>query len=165
MVEAIDERSIEFRIKVAILAYPSLYQSTGRMGVLDQFFCTNGNGLEWHEGAMREKPVIKCESVTKAEAILRAGFEIPFRIWNDRRNPIMGPTMYPLCQYAKICNLPLNIRPDWLAAAREVLDFLKENRDAILEGSHTCKVSQDKWVSYVEKKIIVLERRHAQANV
>ena len=101
------EYAIEFRIKVAILSYPGLYQDTGRMGVLNQFFCVCGNGMEWHEGYIREKPPLRSDSIAKAEAILKAGFEIPFRFWDSKKKRILGPLMYPLSRHAKICNCSL----------------------------------------------------------
>jgi hypothetical protein len=44
--------------------------------------------------------------------------------------PIKG--LYPLCEYAKICNLPDNIKEDWLLGAQEALDLaLAVNADEL----------------------------------
>lgn len=33
-------------------------------------------------------------------------------------------TLYPLCEYAKILNIPADIKPDWKAAIKEFYDYL-----------------------------------------
>ena len=37
-------------------------------------------------------------------------------------------TMYPICQYAKIMNLPDDIKPDWLEAAKKAIQYANEGK-------------------------------------
>ena len=43
--------------------------------------------------------------------------------------------LYPLCQYGKVCNLPADIKEDWLAGAQEAVDLalmvIPESLDAV----------------------------------
>lgn len=36
---------------------------------------------------------------------------------------------YPLCEYAKICNIPDDIKNDWLLAAKKMIDIMDKNRE------------------------------------
>lgn len=53
---------------------------------------------------------------------------------------------YPLCEYAKICNIPDDIKPDWLEAVERMYNILNENQDRIREDG-LC------WLPIIKDKI------------
>lgn len=66
------------------------------------------------------------------------------RNWKQISETLGEPTrengkIYPLCEYAKILNIPEDIKPDWKQAAKEMYDWLVEHPD---------------WTSETDKKYI-----------
>lgn len=40
-------------------------------------------------------------------------------------------TFYPLCKYSRICNIPDDIKDDWLKAAKQMIDIMEEHKDLV----------------------------------
>jgi len=169
--------SLNDSIAKSIHDWPTLYAC--RTDVLHQYFCVNGNGMEWKNGVL----VDGYGSSTKAERDLmienedekvaelherssvaglsgdnlvkvsweiateearirvdvrRRNMETTFRVKNakllalipwkdDDKHPACDvnhcapKTIYPLCQYACMNEVPDDIQPDWLAGVREMI--------------------------------------------
>jgi hypothetical protein len=132
-------------IAKSIREYPKLFRDVtyekSRVKVLDQLFLTNGNGMEWRSGQIadrgsnprmrrntpgtepRQQRSISCSQAFEEDYFTREmveklnfnGFEFDSKLesryeWNP----------YPICQHAKIANVPDDVCPDWLAGAREI---------------------------------------------
>jgi hypothetical protein len=124
--------------------YPELYYD--RQTALNQLFCVNGNGYTWENGELvyedqrMERYVLK-EHVEKAdfsyakhlynigESIRRHSIE--FKTGKDGLNKYIErldeEKWYPICKYAKICNIPEDIKPDWLELVNECKALLLED--------------------------------------
>lgn len=83
--------------------------------------------------------------------------EIQRAYWNRRRRPSSERVLYPLCRYTKIVNLPLDIRPDWLVAAKKALEVVAPNLLRTKED--------DKYLDYAKKLIEYIEEREKGYNV
>lgn len=62
----------------------------------------------------------------------------------------------PVCGFSAICDLPDDIKPDWLAAAKEMYEFIDSHPELIAD------VDQDvfsKWMPRIKARITKLERR------
>ena len=109
-----------------------------RADAIDHLFFVIGNGYEWRKGALVRKldemdampdPFANHpnETIREVYAKLRA---------EEDAMPV-GPLpddgklrhFYPVCGYSKINTVPANVRPDWLALAREAAIMLSERSD------------------------------------
>lgn len=141
---------LEAHIKRALLLYPSVFPN--RWAVLHHWFAVNGNGLKWEKGKLVDinpKPFISVE-----EAITLATINHDMGVESYKGNLIekamtkfykdelvtdlnrinnweksikdMTPReeLYPLCRFAKMCNIPDNIHPEWLEAIKEFCNSL-----------------------------------------
>ena len=102
----------ENAIKAARLAYPGIYPT--RASVLNQWFCVIGNGMEWADGMLLGVG----DRHERAVERLKAGEEVT---WEEDKE---GFTFYPLGSFARFLCVPDDVRPDWLAGVREVLDLV-----------------------------------------
>lgn len=123
-----------------ILEYPLLYKDIdfkhSRDKVLDQLFFTNGNGLEWVNGEL----LYDDEAKNNIERTLPENyFSIPLMSTEDEESSWIREyrikegkeykpreicskealTIYPICEYAAIVNIPDDIKLDWLLAAED----------------------------------------------
>ena len=64
-------------------------------------------------------------------------------------------TFYPLCEYSKLCNLPDDIKTDWLIAARDMYSFIVYNPQYIDEHN---KKDYDEWLPKIKARLEELER-------
>lgn len=131
--------------------YPSLFQT--RADVINHLFFVIGNGYRWSNGELiDDDPAMTLEQITETR-IARAlknfsGVEFRqsvARILGDpvpteeealeeqlnkefahKVGPIKGKPRiyYPVCGYSEICNVPNDVRPDWLRLAREACRLL-----------------------------------------
>jgi hypothetical protein len=149
---AIDPKGLDFAVKVSTLSYPDMYPA--RTHVINHLYCVNGNGYDWFEGRLHEGTDEKTATVAKmllngdpetwiqkyVEDHDRGRFSHLYKIEEELRElsrkhglPAMAPlapikagfSIYPICQYACIANLPEDIRPDWLAGAEEALRLIE----------------------------------------
>ena len=131
--------------------YPSLFQR--RADVINHLFFVIGNGYRWHGGELidggRQKTldeitedriareVQDLSRVQLAQTAARIlGDPIPTEdeVLEEQLNEEfaykIGPVRskprdyYPVCEYSKICNVPDDVRPDWLRLAREAARML-----------------------------------------
>jgi len=122
----------------SIIEYPLLYKDIdfkhSKEKVLDHLFFVNGNGYDWIDGELVgdsqnstiltftdnyfETPIWSKEEDEESflkDFRLEEGRDFtPREIYS--KHPL---SLYPLCTYAKILNLPKDIKPDWLACAEE----------------------------------------------
>lgn len=131
--------------------YPSLFQT--RADVINQLFFVIGNGYHWQNGELIDgEPRKTLEEITE-ERIAREVQDISrvrlaqsaARIFGDpipteaealeeqlneefayKIGPVRGSPRdyYPVCEYSKLCNVPDDVRPDWLRLAREAARML-----------------------------------------
>lgn len=163
--------------------YPSLFQT--RADVIDHLFFVIGNGYRWHCGELiddeprktldeiteeriaREVRDISCVRLAQSAARI-FGDPIPSdeEVLEEQLNeefaykigPVRGKPrdFYPVCGYSKICNVPDDVRPDWLRLAREAARMLirAENRP-----SH-CDPECNRKNAKIGRKVLAdLERR------
>lgn len=151
--DTIDPKSLEFAVRVLLLAYPQLFPT--RAHVINHLYFVNGNGYEWFEGRLHEGTDEKTAAVAKmllngdpetwiqkyVEDHDRGRFSHLHKVEEELRElsrkfglPEMAPmvpieavslSIYPVCEYACIANLPEDIRPDWLAGAEEALELIE----------------------------------------
>lgn len=129
----------QFIIK-CILEYPLLYKDVSfensRHKVLDQLFFTNGNGLEWINGELQypeseevastytipidyfSKPVMSTEE-DETSWIKKYRLEEGKKFKPHEICSKDALTIYPICKYAAIVNIPEDIKFDWLLAAED----------------------------------------------
>lgn len=117
---------LEDSIKLSIDTYPSLYDFSPRQQVLNQFFLTNGNGLEWYGGELIEWTELP-DDVDELmpdydwdKKFLEAfphQLELPAEFMRKYLNEYFH--WYPICCYANILLIPDNVQPDWLLGALE----------------------------------------------
>jgi hypothetical protein len=132
-------------LNYSLEAYPSLHINEEE--VLHFLFFVNGNGNHWINGELVEKSYYAMRKTVKKrriEHIKEYGTsdisiiqekEIENRKKhkeiNDKINVLLGKPidenkdnrrkLYPICRYANIVNIPRNIKPDWLKAARKAI--------------------------------------------
>jgi hypothetical protein len=163
--------------------YPCLFPDEHH--VLHQLFFVNGNGWYWIEGElidpwerpdeelfadhavyhlrlladydMEEYTAFKgvVDSLGPAEAgrmLADLGRE------DGKKNPLDWDNygIYPLCEYAKIANLPDDIKPDWLQAARRALDWARTVKTT---------ESDKQWLEKAEMRLFELKQKEVQNEV
>ena len=123
-----------------IFEYPLLYKDIdfkhSREKVLDQLFFTNGNGLDWIEGELRycyenknNTIHILPENYFFTPLMSTEDDELPWiKEYRIKEGKEYKPreicskealTIYPICDYAAIANIPEDIKLDWLLAAED----------------------------------------------
>lgn len=175
-------------IAQSIRAYPDLYRDItyekSRIKVLDHLFLVNGNGLVWQQGQLIDKnnPIkasysseLTFESDYFTKEIIETityphiEREVQYNLESKHKwNP------YPICQYAKIVNIPDNICSDWLAGAKEihkytVAFYLCQPEELIKKWNYMHKQpwsviqehlnEQCSWLTKIKDRLIELERR------
>lgn len=144
-----DPKSLEFAVKVSLLAYPSLFQI--RQQVLNHYYCVLGNGYDWWDGWLRrtcedekhegvEKRLLEGVPEEEIRAWVKSKdddrWEESFRELRARLKELgidfdppllsMHPLkIYPVCDLCDIMKLPDHIRPDWLAGAEEAATLME----------------------------------------
>lgn len=106
------DRGFEREVILSRLSYPSIYPT--RACVLNQYFCVNGNGMEWFDGAL----VGGGSRRHKALKRLEAGEQVTWE------NKPAKESFYPMCEYSRMACVPDNVRPDWLAGVRETIELV-----------------------------------------
>ena len=162
-------------IRSCISNYPSIFPH--RAQVLEHLFFTNGNGYEWVEGELVDScPVspghspfwdenppkdssspLMWEIKVKTAQEQNAKSRVTLSELDQRCQPSdewVLEKVYPICKYAKIMNIPEEIKPDWLEAAKEAI--------ALAQGVPTYENYpadyNQKWLDKAREKISQLER-------
>lgn len=79
----------------------------------------------------------------------------PYSFITDKSVPSrLNTVFYPICEYSDICNLPDDIKPDWLREARKVYDFIIGHPELIPD---CYKPDFDKWLPKVYERLKQLE--------
>lgn len=125
--------------------------------VYHQWFAVNGNGYKWVDGCLVDgennktissiKDAIDYRLSQTTEHIINYGIksevgrlkeDLMLIIDIENRLIDFTPTekRYPLCEYAKILNIPSDIRQDWEEAAIEFYEYLLANRDSCSENDN-----------------------------
>lgn len=68
----------------------------------------------------------------------------------DRLNRIL----YPVCGFSAICSLPDDIKPDWLAAAKEMYEFIDSHPELIADADQAVF---SEWMPRIKARIEELE--------
>lgn len=139
------DRPFEREILLSRLAFPSLYPIRSR--VLDHYFCTNGNGMEWYDGVLIGGDARR----EAAKARLEAGEEVT---WETDRGPLKS--FYPLSGYSHLANVPDDVKPDWLRGVYETLDLILAT-DPTYEGAGGWKNSHN--IEFAKKVKAKLDQR------
>jgi hypothetical protein len=146
--------TVKESLRISLLLYPSILQN--KWAVYHHWFAVNGNGYEWENGELvdicGEKNVTITEAINKhfkyrTKNIFKSTFIFKYNI-KELKNDILATInvknrttdftqteeLYPLCEYAKILNIPNDIKPDWLDAIKEFYDYLIKNYDNFSEN-------------------------------
>lgn len=140
-----------------IMRYPDLYPK--RTSCLNHLLCVNGNGYEWINGELISDYEIEYDvrprKISRDEAL---------EILYDRS--IRETNFYPLCQYAKICNIPYDITESWMLAVMETFRYIllvPENGDVDYQNNiNSIRPVINKFISdfpYV-RNLLIKERSH-----
>jgi len=177
-----DPKSLEFQIKVCLLAYPDLFDLRGQ--VLNHLYCILGNGCSWKDGAILEHN--EDEKLSKVEAMLMEGApEEEIKAWVfkkdeerfgaqrrafeeelnklkslgvDIRPPRLKPKdvwIYPVFEGCAIMKIPDDVRPDWLDGAEEVVKLIETASS--IEAKETER--NRSFVPIIRERISVLKAR------
>jgi len=146
--------TVKESLKNSLLLYPSIHQN--KWAVYHHWFAINGNGYEWKNGELVD--MYDNNSITMLQAINK---HIKYRTKDMFKNRFLflynistlvydivttlklkkrisdftqTEELYPLCEYAKILNIPNDIKPDWLEAVKEFYDYLIENYNNFSEN-------------------------------
>ena len=58
--------------------------------------------------------------------------------------------LYPLCEYSMICNIPDDVKEDYLEGAEKMVEFIKSHPDVHREGDYDCNME---WLKKAEERI------------
>jgi len=135
--------TLDEEVRRSLLNSPLLYKK--RVDVLHHLFCVNGTGLEWIGGELvdpesevgsdvpEDFPVDPAHSEIKQEGIrrfnerMRAEYERRLEVIDDlvqSDDLRMQGGFYPLSEYSRLMTIPDDVKPDWLAGAREVIEAI-----------------------------------------
>ena len=124
--------------------YPDLFYN--RQRALNHLFCVNGNGYKWINGELVSHDRFYDKYMLK-EPVEKADFsyaEYNHKYMEQIRRLTIKATKgkegldkydvrlkeekwYPICEFAKICNIPDDIKPDWLELVNECKALLAED--------------------------------------
>ncbi len=140
---------INKRIADSIRRYPTLYRC--RTDVLEQWFCVIGNGMEWQDGQLvsilntkwmrerleedanemdastlaRYRVMIQQES-TRIRFTVENASDLALVEWSHNtptriKDSFSAKSIYPLCSYSRMSQVPDDVDPEYLAAVREMI--------------------------------------------
>jgi hypothetical protein len=155
--------NVQDTLKSSLLTYPSIFPN--KWSVYHHMFAVNGNGCEWINGELVDSSLDYVGTVKDAIELLYKKEVESINILNtplnfiferlkegtmlalDLENRMVDFTqtnkeLYPLCKYAKILNIPDDIQPDWLEAAKEFYDYL-------LDSYSTFSLSDQKFIDEI----------------
>lgn len=148
--------------------WPSLHLD--EFDVLHQTFFVLGNGLWWVDGELTDGHTHE-ERYASALALDRRYSEFPGiespeqaraevrfeRLHSDHYWPMpdggFGEPLYPQCSLCKIAQLPDDIKPDWLDAAKRALAWARSDRCLFAESDRP-------FLEAAEDRVRKLEARH-----
>lgn len=87
---------------------------------LRHLFTVLGNGYGWIDGALITDMFSTEEIKTKKRRKSTKTFE------NWYSYPSRTKAIYKLCEHSEICNIPEDIKPDWLNACKRAIKLFKE---------------------------------------
>lgn len=115
--------NVKDTVRDCLYNYPRIFKN--KWDIYHHLFAVNGNGYEWVNGQLvddyyededdEDKEYIPQES-TVPDDWDSNGRENDFTPAKDK--------IYPLCQYAKMLDIPDDIQPDWKEAVKEFYDSL-----------------------------------------
>ncbi len=143
--------SLDGQIWESLYYYPSLYRNGGE--VLHHMYCVIGNGCEWNDGKLMHN----FEDTDRRNCVFENPVDhkfssdelaVRFEIDRLRRNhtidfvrmhakTLVGDryrewsSLYPICEYSRLANVPDDAREDFLAGARLAIDL---SYGALLKG-------------------------------
>lgn len=170
--------TLEYTVQVSMATYPSLY--TDRIEVLEHLYCVIGNGYDWIKGRLihwgRYNTWRESEDRVK-DWIFQFG---SFDSREESREKYYGKDApveaYPMSPgFSALCLIPDDIRPDWLAGAYEVIDWLvslestkknDENKEIALEVKAELdrRFTEKRNLSLKEAKKVAKERYGTWSN-
>ena len=151
-------------LKNCLLLYPTIFPN--KWSVYHHWFVTIGNGYHWFEGELvipSQKDKVTVEDAVQKhfdcflsdECLLRSpkyntqsckqSIMLSLQ-WEERSKDFTKPrgcTLSKICTYSAIANIPANIKPDWLEAAKEFHRWLRMNSSGLPKNElvllETCK--------------------------
>lgn len=149
--------NVQDTLKTSMLLYPSIHPT--KWEVYHHWFIVNGNGYEWINGelvSLEENKVPTLEEAIEKQfefdlsdrQLLSSpkfsrdyclnniktilNFEENCKIFEPKET--RGYRIYPICEYAKILNIPQDVKPDWKEALQEMYEWLCINYNNFSES-------------------------------
>jgi hypothetical protein len=141
---------VESNIAELLHDYPTLF-GRSHLRVFSQLFVTNGNGYEWHKGALKSISTTKVKetpdwnsTLTWARKVLKSD-EPDFKLNIPLEVRGMLQMLYqPVCfsslslrNYSILGHLPSDIKDDWLSAVAKTLLYILHYRTSPREAYYT----------------------------
>ena len=146
--------TVKDNLKILLLNYPELFPNA--FSVYHHWFCVNGNGYEWKNGELVNAYDNNLEDVEKSVTNQVDSRMTDFEIKKESRFSTSFH-FYPLCKYAKICNIPDDIKNDWLLAAKKMIDIMDKNREYF---NRDCPDELDFFEKAQKRIYEILNHRH-----
>ena len=83
-------------------------------------------------------------------------FEVPTKEKYPKHRFIGEFSIYPLCEYAKMCCIPDDVKPDWLEAAEWTCNFVKAHPE--LWTKNYCDKNEE-WIAKAETRIAEIKKQ------
>jgi hypothetical protein len=83
-------------------------------------------------------------------------FEVPTKEKYPKHRFIGEFSIYPLCEYAKMCCIPDDVKPDWLEAAEWTCNFVKAHPE--LWAKNYCDKNEE-WIAKAETRIAEIKEK------
>ncbi len=143
--------TVETTIQKLFDECPMLFST--RKECYDHLFCVIGNGFKWKRGQLvycgdEENPNLENEEnadyafpppqAKQSEENIRKKNEYEQLVisHNPKLKEDFNSKWYPICEYSRIMNVPVDIKPDWKDAVEECKRMLKEDGIDLGEMGH-----------------------------
>jgi hypothetical protein len=127
-------RDFERAIEIRRMAWPTISQD--RISILDHWFLTIGNGMEWNDGVLisvsgrAEDAIERYKNGERPDWTNERDDYHYERLAAEREGKEFVPphgSHYPISDYSRCWKVPDNVEPDWLAGVREILHVVIEH--------------------------------------
>ena len=119
--------------------------------VYDMLFCMNGNGFYWKNGELINDTMDKTfpiyDYVDCKIVDMFNDFQPRNRYYNNMRYVF---EFYPLSIYSKMCDFPDNIKPDWFAGIKKMVELIEAHTECINPQDYAETM---KWLDFIKEKI------------
>ena len=141
----------------SLIRYKDIIHNSNALDIYDSLFCVNGNGYYWKNGELIN------DSIDTTFPIYDYIDHAVTDSFNDfkPKDFKFGKTIYkfefyPLSQHSCMCTFPDDIKPDWFAGIKKMVELIETHTDYINADDYNKTI---KWLDFVKEKI----RKHEAA--